>query len=118
MNKAQANYTNAKKVFEAALAAKRSHMEQYDAMLDNNDDDFEQYTILEMEAHEQFNIDELKAKLVAAEEALILWTINKVEQTVGGLVGEEANAALIVLKNRNQPKVRAQLIAASMSFAG
>jgi len=118
MNKAQINYTNAKNAFETALAAKHNHMAQYDAMLDNNDDDFEQYTILEMEAHQQFNIDTLKAKLVAAEEVLILWTISKVEQTVGGLIGEEANAALVVLNNRNQPKVRAQLIAMSMKFAG
>lgn len=118
MNAAQTNYTNAKNAFEAALTAKRNHMEQYDAMLDNNDDDFEQYTVLEMEAHERFNIDGLKAALTAAEEKLIVWTIAKVDQTVGGLVGEEAQAALLVLQNRNQYKVRTQLIAAAMKFAG
>lgn len=115
MNAQQTAYQIAKAVYETAIAEKHSRLAPYDYMLDNSDDDFEAYTIIEMGIHDELNIDAHAANLRKAEDAMIDWALAKVNKVA--FVGEEKNAIAIASAARNQFKVRKQLIDMSFKLA-
>lgn len=111
MNAAQIAYLAAKAQHEATRDAAIAYMAPYDHLIYGTDEEAELYCQMSESAPN----DAVTMKiLVAAENALIEWALNKVDKVAR--LGEEKNSIEIVRRHMSNRKYRQQVLEAAMKL--
>ena len=118
MNSKQQAYQTAQTALLAARTLKAEAMIEYEWMLDCDPEspEFDEYTVVDMEMDERYNINTLMDAVKVTEDALVDWALRKAAQITPLDMEAEMSKALDVLSKTRSVTARRRIVEAAMKL--